>query len=101
MEMAARTGCGTGGVRMRAPPRRGIFMQADRSCRRGDGRSSAIHAGQMKGEPGRSSIRQEVSSKLGCLRKQAGLSHLPVPPLLTVPAAHPQPRQCPARSCQD
>lgn len=68
-------------------------MWADGSCRRGDGRSSATRAGQTKGEPGRSSSRQEVSSRLGCLRKQAGLSHLPRPPLLPVPAAQPVPHE--------
>lgn len=32
--------------------------------------------------------QQQVSSRLGCLRKQAGLSFLPEPPLLPIPAAH-------------
>lgn len=70
---------------------------------RGQQELSHTHSssGQMKGEPGRSSSRQEVSSRLGCLRKQAGLSHLRAPPLLPVPAAHTQPRRCPARSFRD
>lgn len=50
----------------------GISMWADRLFRRGDSRSSAVHTGQMKGESGRSNSRPEVSSRLGCLRKQVG-----------------------------
>lgn len=50
----------------------GISMWADRLFRRGDSRSSAVHTGQMKGESGRSNSRPEVSSRLGCLRRQVG-----------------------------
>lgn len=75
-----------------------VFHVGRQIMREGDSRNLAICTGQMEGEPRRSSSRWGVSSRLGCVRKQAGLSPAPEPPLLPTPAAHVQPRQCPARS---
>lgn len=48
------------------------FPCGQRSFRGKNSRSSAVHVGQMKGEPKKSNSRPEVSSRLGCLRKQVG-----------------------------